>query len=290
MVKALQSLWGRDHVSIRYCSDCGFGFSDPYVAGSADIYNLFSGGHSYYGGDKFEFTETLAALMAPRYERPRILEIGAGSGRFLAQVLDAHLTESLTATEYDDSAVESLRALPHTTVVQGDVEALLAGGAQQFDAICMFQVLEHLDRLDNLFDSLAKLCSQSGEVFIAVPNTAHTVVQERLTLFLDMPPLHVGRWTEGSLRRLANRHGFEVLETKYNRTSPVDALWTLAKYRLEARTRRVSGVSAYVESISFRPVRGGLKRLMAIWDLARLAPNYGKVPPTTSWFRLGKSQ
>lgn len=281
----LRDLWGGDEVQIYQCGDCGFGFAHPFVAGTATIYNLIGGGDQHYPRGRFEFTETLRSL-SQRGRVDRLLELGAGSGAFLSKVIHANLAGHITAMEYDDSAVARLRRLPGVNAVRGDVQELLKQSPEPFDVICMFQVLEHMDRLESVFQALYRLTKRGSEVFIAVPNSVHIRMQEELTGFMDMPPVHIGRWTDESVRLIVGRDGFELVESSLNRRPAPLVLWGFAKARLEQRTRRPENLAAKVEQISFRPARGALKRAMAVWDLAVLSPQLGKIPPSTRLFHL----
>lgn len=272
-------------MQIYQCDDCGFGFSHPFAAGTETIYNLITDGDAHYPRNRFEFTETVKRL-SQRGQVDRLLELGAGSGAFLSKVIQANLAGHITAMEYDDSAIARLRRLPGVTVVQGDVQRLVEHSPEPFDVICMFQVLEHMDRLESVFEALYRLTKSGSEIFIGVPNSKHTRVEEELTGFMDMPPRHIGRWTDESLRLISGRHGFQFVESRLNHRSAPLELWDLAKFRLEQRTRRAENLAAKVEQIAFRPARGVLKRAMAVWDLAVLSPQLGKIPPTTRLFHL----
>jgi hypothetical protein len=284
---ALEALWEQDYVDMRKCQGCGFGFANPFVAGNADIYNLIGNGSQHYPRDRFEFTQTLKALER-RGGVDSLLEIGAGSGAFIRQVQAAGLAKSLTATEYDDSGVSRLSRIVGTTVFQGDVQTLADQQPRKHDAICLFQVLEHLDRLDQVFEALQALTSSHADVFVGVPNSSRTVEQERLTGYLDMPPVHIGRWTDGAITLLAERNGFAFVESRLNPSAPIKELWGLAKYRLESRTHSEHNAASRVEAISFRPARGAAKRLLAVWDLMSLLPAYGTIPPDTRWIHLSR--
>lgn len=280
---ALRDLWEADSVRIQRCQTCGFGFSDPFVAGSEDVYNVIGGGAQHYPRDRFEFSVTTDALKA-RGGVDRLLEVGAGSGAFIHQMLSEGLAKAVTATEYDESAVAALRRLGGVEVHQGDFRGRDDMG--RYDAICLFQVMEHLDDLDGAFEAFTRLLNPSGELFIGVPNGDRTDSQERLTHFMDMPPVHIGRWTTKAMAAIADRHGFDVVEERLNPRPAVAELSKLAVYRLEQRTRDPRTVVSRIESIGFRPLRGALKRAAAGWDLAVLAPQLGKVPPTCRWFHL----
>lgn len=283
---ALSALWADTNARVLECERCGFGFAWPFIAGDAAIYNLVGGGHQHYPGDRYEFGVTVRAL-SRRGSRCRMLELGAGAGAFLSRAIAAGVAGDITALEYDDSAIRRLRALPRTTVVATDVQQFARTRPGPFDAICLFQVLEHLDRLDEVFAALRSLIASDGEVFIAVPNHERLAVQERLTSFLDMPPIHIGRWTKDALTAIAVRHDLEVLEHRTSDEGRLLGLWGLAKYRTEHLTRRQVGVASRVEAIGARPVRGLAKRIMAAGHFLTLAPHLPDVPPEVAWFRLG---
>ena len=80
---------------------------------------------------------------------------------------------------------------------------------KRVDVICLFQVLEHMDGLDVLFEKLNWLLKPGGNIFIAVPNQNMIEFNELNGALLDMPPNHIGRW---------NRKCFEIIGNKHNLT------------------------------------------------------------------------
>ncbi len=287
----LRALYGRDYVQVNACSACRFCFAHPFVAGTAEIYNLITGGHEFYPHDRFEFSLTIAALRAEletsQKDSMSLLEIGAGTGAFLQKAHDAGIFRQAVATEYDDMALKALRRVPGVEALRLTPQQLAEKLGQRFDAICMFQVLEHLDSLDQLFAALRTLSAGHGQLFVGVPNDTHVAAQEELTGFWDMPPNHIGRWNLPALQAIASRHGFQVLEHRYGATNDLIELWRLAKYRFEGRAYDSSSIAGRVNGLSVRWLRGILKRTLALGDLARLAPHYARIPPESHWFRLG---
>ena len=85
-------------------------------------------------------------------------------------------------------------------------------GDALFNVICMFHVLEHMDGLDDLFASLARLLRPDGHLFLAVPEAAWTERNETAGLLLDMPPGHIGRWQMSAFRAFCYRLGWEIVE------------------------------------------------------------------------------
>ena len=284
--EALRELFGGDRVLVRRCNDCGFWFADPFVSGTPEIYNLITEGSELYPAERFEFGLTIDALRTRSLD---LLEIGAGDGAFLRKARAAGITGRLCATEYDDGSLGSLAAIDGVETFRGSPQELAAERPGSFDAICMFQVLEHMDHVDEVFAALRALMAPGGQLFIGVPNDASVSVQEELTGFWEMPPNHIGRWTRGALESVASRHGFTVLDHQYEPVNDLGALWEMAKCRCQARAYESRSIAGRVNAWSVRPVRGPAKRLLAGWDLMLLAPNYGRIPPRCQWFQLGEA-
>jgi 2-polyprenyl-3-methyl-5-hydroxy-6-metoxy-1,4-benzoquinol methylase len=280
----LAALFGSDHVDVRRCSGCGFWFASPYVSGTPEIYNLITEGHELYPAERFEFGLTIEAL--PRMNLD-LLEIGGGDGAFLRKARSAGLTGRACATEYDDGSLASLASIPGVETFAMSPQELAAAAPGTFDAVCMFQVLEHMDRSDEVFTALRTLTKPDGQLFIGVPNDASVTWQEEQTGFWEMPPNHIGRWTRPAIESIASRHGFRVLDHRYEEAGNFAELWEMAKCRCQARAYSPETVSGRVNAMSVRAVRGPIKRALAAWDLVLLSPKYGQIPPRCQWFRLG---
>ena len=210
-VKAhIQRLWSGDHCLIRRCAACGFGWADPYVAGDPVFYALASP-VTAYPRDRWEFRCTLRALdQALPDRRAQLLEIGGGRGDFLAQLIgQGWPPSSLSAIEFSDGGLRSIEQLG-VRAAADDVRNLPDTGA--FDVICLFHVLEHMDGLDALFATLARLLRADGHLFLAVPEAAWTERNENAGLLLDMPPAHIGRWQMSAFRAFARRLGWHIVE------------------------------------------------------------------------------
>lgn len=283
--RALLELWGSDHVAIRTCGDCGFGFADPYVAATPTIYNLISVGQTSYPRDRFEFGVAIQ-LMAQQSQPLRVLEIGAGDGAFMRKAHDAGVVRKSVTAEYDDGALAKLARIPDNQTFKGGVYELAATEPEPFQAVCMFQVLEHMDRLSDVFSGLARLAAPEAYVFVSVPDSVRTATQEKLTGFWDMPPNHIGRWTREALASVASRAGFAVVDEQLEPARAVHEIWSLAKYRWEARAYEAGSVGARVNGISDRRIRGVLKRSLGVWDFLMLSGHLGRVPAQTRLFRL----
>jgi 2-polyprenyl-3-methyl-5-hydroxy-6-metoxy-1,4-benzoquinol methylase len=186
----------RGHETVdRYRFDrTGLEFFLPLeTAASSELYGQLMALPWYYLGDKWEYGAALKDLQGS----DRVLEVGSGSGAFLKQLRDRGI--SAQGIEYSETAVIATQAAG-LQVENKSLQDLRDDYADQFDAICSFQVLEHVvDPLGFLQDALA-LLKPGGRLLLAVPNQ-HSFLRHYYNV-LDMPPHHMTHWCAGTFRAL----------------------------------------------------------------------------------------
>lgn len=254
----IRVLWGQDYCEVRRCEDCGFCFSAPYIAGDATFYGL-AYERSGYPTWKWEYQVTLDVLKSASGRNLRLLEVGAGDGAFIRRVIDNVLPrESIFCTEYSDYGRRKIEKMG-VRCVSEDIRELAevdVGGA--FDIVCMFQVLEHMDRLGELFEKLGTLVRPGGSLFIAVPNPVRIKFNEENGALLDMPPNHIGRWNKKCFEIMGDRSGFRLKEHMVEK----DGLLAGVRQFLIYRFLRKSQVNGSFENRIQSMHTGYLHRLM----------------------------
>lgn len=207
LAQCIRRLWKQEDCTIAHCSECGFSFAVPFVAGDKSFYNIAYPRPSRVS-QKWDFGRTLSELSSLNRRMDSVLEIGAGFGNFLDKVADIYVPRSgVHAIEYHDVKVSKLTQKGYTAIDK-DVRSLQLN--QKFDAIFMFQVVEHMDDVDTLFEKLSSLLNRSGLLFISVPNAKRTDFQEAHESLRDMPPNHIGRWSAQAFRIIAARHALRM--------------------------------------------------------------------------------
>jgi hypothetical protein len=229
----IRTLWGGPRCRVLRCQACGFCHADPFVAGDETFYTL-AYRRTRYPREKWEYAETRRALARLPGPARTLLEIGAGDGGFLRGVVPARFAPGdVLATEYSAFGQRALAALG-VRCLSVDVRALGSEHDGRFDVLCLFQVLEHLDRLDEVFARLRALARGRAALFAAVPHDRQIDFNEAHGALLDMPPNHLSRWNREAFRRLGERSGWRVVD---HRVEP-EALPSRARRFLEYRYLR----------------------------------------------------
>ncbi|WP_295392365.1 class I SAM-dependent methyltransferase [uncultured Thiodictyon sp.] len=172
-------------------------YSPPAAAGEGGLYAQLERFDWYYVADKWEFQAALSALS----QGSRVLEVGVGSGHFLRAAAARGL--GVRGVELNPVAAARVRALGFE-VFETSLSMLAQRGLAPFDAICAFQVLEHVPDPRGLLADMLKLLRPGGQLVLSVPNAAVTrVIDPQRTNLLDQPPHHISHWDAGVFRALA---------------------------------------------------------------------------------------
>jgi len=178
---------------------------EPPVTGTPEFYTAITE-KDYYVSEKWEFLEAL--LDIERLHSQRILDIGCGSGEFLA-LLKSRGLEGL-GYEFSPAVADLARTKGHTVFSGSFPEAMVATGPQEkFDVICLFQVLEHVADPIQLLEKARSLLHVGGILIVSVPD-AKGPIRHFSDSLTEIPPHHVSRWCEPAFGFVASRLGFTL--------------------------------------------------------------------------------
>ena len=143
----------------------------------------------------------------PALEGGRLLDVGSGSGDFVAQM--AALGWRSEGVDPDPAAVARARAAG-LDVTQGRLTDLDdAEHAGAFDAITLSHVIEHLHEPATELERVWRLLRPGGLLWIATPNLEGLGHRRFRTAWLGLdPPRHLVLFTRASLEDLLRRVGF----------------------------------------------------------------------------------
>lgn len=190
---------------------------------------------------------SIEAMTRDRGERRlRVLDFGCGSGAFLAQ---AALFGAEAYGVDASPARRELAAHAAVTIVAAlaELPAALRGS---FDAVSMFEVLEHLDNPRELLTALGEWARPGGLLVLETPDAGHVADMTSLANYRAIHPLdHINAFAPKTLTDIASRCGFRPVprQLAVTTTTPVQSL------KREAR-RLLNRVTAPTTQQYFRKV------------------------------------
>jgi len=165
---------------------------------------------------------TLGALQAGPEDR--ILEVGAGLGRFTSLMVNRGL--KVVASDLSDHLLEKLRARhPGLETVASDVASIASRTSLVFDRVVGFFMLHHLADLDRVFVGLRQVTRPGSRIAFCEPNAFHVPYYLQIALSRHMTwqgDGGVAKMRRSVVLRAMERAGFANAKTElYGFAPPV---------------------------------------------------------------------
>lgn len=189
----------------------------------------------------------------------RVLEVGAGDGKFGAQLIEAG--NEVTAVNAEPKA-----AVPngYQELIAADLEEGLQPMSRlknkQFDCILLLDRLEHLQDPSKLLEDCRRMLEARGKLIVSVPNAVNITLRLMMLFgifqYSDRGILdwkHLRFFTRRTLRRLLEEHGFRITGRHYTviplerviSAAPTNPLLRLGNTVLRAANAVLPGLFAY---------------------------------------------
>lgn len=188
---------GIKSVNLYKCRESGIKFFDPLsIMGDSSFYEQLQKYEWYYMEWKWEYEAALKHLS----KADTVLEIGSGRGDFISRLQkDGY---SVSGLELNQNTV-SQAAVSGLNIIGETVQEHKKGHAEQYDAICSFQVMEHIPQIQEVLTDSVSLLRKKGKLIISVPND-ESFIGEDTDNVLNMPPHHCTLWNSGTFEYIAS--------------------------------------------------------------------------------------
>jgi len=279
----IETLWGQNTCEVIKCDNCDFCYSNPYIAGDEKFYTIANERNGYPKW-KWEFEETYNILnKRTNNSHLKLLEIGAGDGAFVNKISkNILLKENIFCTEFSEFGRLKIENIGVRCFDADFRDFISVEFHENYDFICMFQVLEHLDNLQSTFHKLNWLMKTGGSLFIAVPDNLRIVFNELNGALLDMPPNHVGRWNKKCFEIIGVQYGFKIENYKTENASFISMAKQYINYRMLRKSQVNGSFENWIFSLKnnlllkiFRIISFAFNTLTSISILYKMDPNRG---------------
>lgn len=216
------------------CQGCGFKFLNPRPT-QESIWEFYKNDfHKPGDSGAYVFMQPLFKLFTQKLIRDirgyktngKVLDIGCGNG---------HLLSILTREGYDAYGVEpsdcATKFFPNN--VRGKIYNKkikeCAFTEKFFDFIFLFQSLEHIHNLEDLFQEIKRILSPRGILWIAVPNDEFFESKLFGPYYYNLEaPRHLYFFSKESLSGILRKYGFNNI--KFIKDFPADLICTPASF------------------------------------------------------------
>ncbi|RYZ23617.1 MAG: class I SAM-dependent methyltransferase [Chitinophagaceae bacterium] len=225
LLKATDHTVSRNEFTIWQCAACSLRFTQ-------DVPDAESIGPYYKSEEYISHTDTREGLVNRIYQqvrrhtlqqkvklvtqvtgkqRGRALDVGCGTGAFLAALHDAGW--DVTGLEPDPDARKIATGRAGKAV--RPAEDLYELAPASFDAITLWHVLEHVHELQRYMQQLRALLAPGGKLIIAVPNytSGDAEIYGPYWAAYDVPR-HLYHFSPRSMKTLAERNGLRLVNQK----------------------------------------------------------------------------
>lgn len=195
---------GRQY-QLYQCDHCGVGHWQPFKNPGSEWYER---DERYSGINSQPFLDIKPGQKAllNKLKPGKLFDIGCGTGNFLTYAQQKGW--EVSGIDFDRNAIQAARAVFNLKNVEvNDLAGFIKNNPkQQFDLVTFFDVFEHIDNHREFIEHVGSLVTSGGRLVMTLPYGGAW----RWLVPHDLPPRHLTRWTDVTLKRYLEHHGWQV--------------------------------------------------------------------------------
>ena len=198
---------------------------DDFIVGDSYVHGL-----ELHGKDEINLDNPKIAYMLKRVTGKSVLDLGCvqhGRDAFLNKdwlhkAINMHAA-SCKGLDLYEAGVNHLNTEGYD-VIYGDAQDFDL--KKKYEVIVAGDLIEHLENFTGFFNSVSKNLANNGSLLIATPNPWHwkRCIKGFLGKKIAVNPEHTCWFCPETLRLLAGRHNFEVVNVEYGSNRKKDAI------------------------------------------------------------------
>jgi len=212
---------GDTTVTLVMCSSCAFVYNTPrptHEAISRHYQESSSGAvfHEIHAGSRHSILDLERSSFIERYsdnyDSGKFIDIGCGQGSLLRKLNLPNLKKyGLDPIQNSDNDGNN-----PVNFINGFIETYDVNHRDKFDIVSCISSLEHFYSPDIVLDKFHEMLNPDGMLFLEIPDSLSP--KSQLAEFFSFE--HLSHFTEASLTKMLNLHGFEVIEFDKNVSIP----------------------------------------------------------------------
>lgn len=228
-------VWSEDGWDLEHCAECGVVYLgnpptpeelDRLYSFESGFHNDLSDGSSDQAGSARRAGAHFADMVSHSRSTPgSVLDVGCAAGYFLDEVTKRDWVGSGVEFSADTAAVARGRFGLDITVGTIDaVDTSLSPEGSGFDAVTMWDVLEHVPDPVHVVRAARGLVAPGGSLWISTPNIGGLFPAASLRVAGRVgkwphpePPFHLFQFSVDTLTDVLTRGGFVVIEVHHER-------------------------------------------------------------------------
>lgn len=204
-------LFSTDTIHLVSCDNCKLQYYSPATSGDEKFYNRLQQEDWYYVTDKEEYAFAKEFIVSGS----KVLEIGSGKGAFAKKLNSV----DYTGLEFSTEAIK-IAEKQGIKLLNKSIEEHAGDHPSNYDVVCSFQVLEHVENIHDFLRSSVMVLKQDGIMLISVPSE-NSFLSYSINDTLNLPPHHISRWNDEVFSNLARIFGLELIQVKHQPSEPI---------------------------------------------------------------------
>ena len=208
-----KDLISSEHTLYLNCNICNLYFFNDAVEGDENFYLSLQKNDWYYLKDKEEYLSASNFIESGNI----VLDVGCGQGEFSNYV--SRNGARFIGLESSQNA-KKLAENQGIDILNLSIQSYASSNYESVDVVTSFQVLEHVHDPKVFIQSKLKALKPEGIMIIAVPSQ-DSFIADITNGVLNMPPHHLTRWSDETLRFIAEFFDLELIHLNHEKVQNV---------------------------------------------------------------------